>query len=399
MPKLRLIGLVLLTAGLVIAPGCVELTGQRISWFYDAAKDELQILIHYDGIHDSGDDRNGKGVEQVPAFVKGGSVLIVDWPFQLQMPEVRQKIRDEDAEPAHRDWARLITTIETRPVGYYREPNGRIGAAQLVTIPKAKEFVRKLNGLISTGILTEEVDLNDPLGHTQQRIHAAAKNGHQWIALEGHAIRIAIPVHPGEWAKAKAEFLNDTAEYVADALGDDGSDEERNNISAVILALSSAPVSYIDEGDRVEFVLGGPRKPSNVRLIIRGEYEPSLEKVVVDSVKIDLDKTRAETLLAKGAEPSAAPDALWSWGPPEDQVRALLAGTEHDDAKIRQAAVKRLESWSGRWNRDRGSPRAPTPMDDTKKYIEAWKQWYGQVTYCREADGEEQADEPEKEKE
>ena len=53
MRKFRLSVLVLLGATLLVASGCVELTGQRISWFYDAVQDRLQILIHYDGIHEA----------------------------------------------------------------------------------------------------------------------------------------------------------------------------------------------------------------------------------------------------------------------------------------------------------------------------------------------------------
>ena len=76
---------------LLFLPGCVQLTGQRITWWYDRAKDELQVLIHYDGIHDSGNDQNGKGTEQIPPFVREGNVMLLDWPFQLEMAAVRKK--------------------------------------------------------------------------------------------------------------------------------------------------------------------------------------------------------------------------------------------------------------------------------------------------------------------
>lgn len=73
--------LALLFIALLMVGSCVELTGQRISWFYDEAKDELLILIHYDGIHDSGSDKNGIGVEQVPKFVESGFPLtFIEFP-------------------------------------------------------------------------------------------------------------------------------------------------------------------------------------------------------------------------------------------------------------------------------------------------------------------------------
>ena len=45
--------MVLLGLGLAVVPSCVELASQRIFWFYDVAKDEIQILICYDGIHEA----------------------------------------------------------------------------------------------------------------------------------------------------------------------------------------------------------------------------------------------------------------------------------------------------------------------------------------------------------
>ncbi len=42
-------------------PGCVELTGQRISIHYDQEGDVLRILVHHDGIHEASNaDEEGK---------------------------------------------------------------------------------------------------------------------------------------------------------------------------------------------------------------------------------------------------------------------------------------------------------------------------------------------------
>ena len=50
MKTLRLTVPAALAAVLLLVPACVKLTGQRITWFYDAAADTLRLLIHYDGI-------------------------------------------------------------------------------------------------------------------------------------------------------------------------------------------------------------------------------------------------------------------------------------------------------------------------------------------------------------
>jgi hypothetical protein len=374
--------LVLLAAPLLLLPGCVELTGQRITWFYDTAKDELLILIHYDGIHNA-DTRGPNGTEQIPEFVKHGDVMILDWPFYTEMADLRAQARNENSNPRHREWARLIVSIETRPVGYYREPNGRVGAAQLLTIPKAKDFVRRFNGLINEEILAEmdpeTISRDDEMARTLRRMHAAAGKGHQWIALDGQAVRFAIPVHPGEWARLKAQTLDELAGEVAEALGPGKTPEERMNVAFALRALTSAPISYVDEGDRVTFVLGRQKTPSTFRLQIRNEYEPSLEEVVAETVKTNLDEELAAALLDETAEPSPPVSRILTWCPPEEQVRALVRAARRGGAVQKSAALERLSSWAVDWNRDRGVPAAPKHVDDRQKYLAAWESWYAQM--------------------
>ena len=69
----------LLAAGLLTVSACVELTGQRITWFHDVAADRLQFLIHYDGIHES-NGWNSSGKEEIPPFIANEEILehIVD---------------------------------------------------------------------------------------------------------------------------------------------------------------------------------------------------------------------------------------------------------------------------------------------------------------------------------
>lgn len=371
--------LVLLEIALLIVSGCVELTDQRISWFYDAPKDELRILIHYDGIHDSGDDEHGKGVEQVREFVKNGDVMFRDWTGHFKMADFREQLQDPNTKPLEKDLARLITSIKTEPVGYYREPDGRMGAAQLVTIPEAKAFIRKLNALYSRQILECEIKKDDIMARTQERVRAAAKDGHQWLTLDGHALRFTLPVHPDEWLRAKGKFLDERVKELTEALKADVEGEKMTAIKAGVQMLTSVPVSYIESADRVTFVLGRPKVPSTLRTKLQDEYEPNLENVVVETVKVDLDKALAEILLNDRAKPSALLSAVRSFGPPEEQVRALLAAAQNGNDKQKKAAIKRLGSWAEQWNRDHGVPKAPQKMDKLENYLAAWKEWYGQM--------------------
>ncbi len=385
MRKPRIAVLLPLFAVLLSAGGCVELEGQRVSWSYDEDKDELQILLHYDGVHDSGKEGQGysgyqPGADQIPPFVENGDIMLWDWPFHISMKEMREKVDDADADPMERKLAQLMTTIETQAVGYYREPNGEIGAAQLVTIPNAKQFIRGVNALINEGLTREGAAPDDNMPRTLKRIQAAAKEGHQWIRLDGHAIRVTVPVHPGEWQRAKREVLEELAEEVVRALGDDGGEEGRKNFAIGLALLSSAPLSYIDRGHRVEFIIGRTKTPNTLRVTVRDEYEPSLEKTLVKAVKTNLDDQLATALL-DNVQPSAAVAAVLAWGPPEERARALIAAAETDDAARKRAALKRLDQWAKQWNREGRLPEALAKPDEPDEALAAWRQWYQAVKW------------------
>lgn len=365
---------------LAAVSGCVELTGQRIAWFHDAAKDELTILLFYDGVHESSNKTQPGGAEQIPQFVAGGSVMLFDWYGHINMADERRKADDPNLPELERDWARLLTSIKTEPVGHYREPDGRVGAAQLITIPKVSEFLGKLNGLINREVVGDATPAAEgtPLARTQERIRAAAKQGHQWAALDGQAIRVTIPVHPGEWAREKAKGLNSLARHVADALADGADPQNRRELRFAIQALASLPVSYVDRGDSITIVVGTANCSGTLRARIRDEYEPSLEKVLVENVKTDLDAELAAAELHEGAKPPPGIAAIRNFGPPEEPVRALLCAASNGPEK-RTDALEKLRARAAAFNRDHGVPMAPEDDEDVEKYLAAWRDWYGRM--------------------
>jgi hypothetical protein len=356
-------------------PGCVQLTGQRITWSYDAVTDEIQVLLFYDGIHDSGDNQHGKGLEQVPTFVQDGDFMLLDWPFHFSRTQVRSEAENQAGRPLDRDWAKLGQSIRSEAIGYYREPGGRIGAVARVTIPAAKDFIRRANGLISRSILELTDDPRAPMPRTQTRIREAAKAGYDWIALDGQALRVMLPVEPAEWSRAKAEFLKDVAMQVAATFGGKGSEDDKRAILSAIRGLASAPVSYLDEGSRVQFVIGRHDTPTTVRVELRDKYEPSLEKAVEAAVRTDFDQAAAQSLLG-GANASSAVAAALKAGLPEASVGALIRHAKVGDDAQKAAVARRFATWAEQWNRDHGIPAAPKPNASQAKYLAAWERWY-----------------------
>jgi hypothetical protein len=368
-----IIGLLLLVT---TVPACVELTGQRLTWSYDPAKDEIVVLLHYDGIHDSGGDSSGKGVRQIPEFVAGGNVMLLDWIGHLDMAQLRARAEDPATKPLERDCAKLLTTFRAEAIGHYREPDGRIGALQRITVPRASDFVRKANELINRSILEQSGEGTNPV---DRRVRKAAETRHAWFRLDGNAIRVAVPVPPDQWAMLKAEALRQAGQWAAKMLDDKTDAKERRNFPAAVQALTAAPLSYLEDGDRVEIVLGRKKTPSTLRFSSRDEYEPSLEKVTAETVRLDLDRAIADALL----EPKAkAPDAvreLLAWGPPEDRARALVAAVQSGPAGRKEAAVKQLAALAQGWNQAGRLPEAPRQTSGNEKSLAEWKAWYAEM--------------------
>jgi len=163
----------LLACLLLSIPACVELTGQRITWHHDVAEDRLQILIHYDGIHE-GTGSRVEGAEQIPLFIANQEILIFDWPFHFKWDEI-----GDDGDPTG-EWRRLTKGIETAAIGYYREPSGQIGALQMVTIQGVSKFLAELNRLISTSLIAADEGWRELRGapKTEARLLEAAREGH-----------------------------------------------------------------------------------------------------------------------------------------------------------------------------------------------------------------------------
>ncbi len=368
----------------LLSPACVELCGQRVTIRYEEANDRFFLLIHYDGIHDSGSKRNGDGRKQIPEFVKHGDVLFWDWPMHIPFEEVR-KAADKKEFPAsaHAFAATVIRSVKTRILGRYRDAEGRVGAAQLVVISDFKEFLRKANAAISEALIAE-VTKSGPEPEwrfTLGRLLEAARRGNQWITVEGHSLKGSLPVHPAEWARGKAAFLTELLETAQKMVRLEETvpplaRKKKSELRHAVQVLSSATISFAESAGVVSWRIGDPSRPSTVRARIRDEYSPNLEDVIAKHVPNRLDEALASHLLGVSEANNPDLNAVLEWGPPEETVRALLGVVSGEDEAARHQALERLDSLGAAWNREQSVPEAPTSREDLKGYVADWKAWY-----------------------
>ena len=370
--------------GVVLAvSSCVELTGQRITLRYDASRDELHLLIHYDGIHENMENNDREGKQQIPQFLKDGDVMFFDWVGHVQMSEIRKVGENDTTPPAERALAAaLAKNVKAQPVGRYRDPEGKIGAAQLVVISSAKDVVAKANAAINERILQNQDPSSAPKEWrmTMARLLDGARQGRQWLSIEGHSLRFEVPVHPSEWTRIKFETIKklckDWAEY------DRKEDKKHEENLPFLIQLLTSTVSLQESPDGLVLRLGNPGRPTTFRFVIREHYEPSLEEVVAANVPSDLDASLRQGLLGPGEAQASPATAVREWGPPEEKVRALLGLLESKDPKdepLKKAALERLQAIGEAWNREEPFPEAPRFTGTVSTYVDLWKRWYRQM--------------------
>ncbi len=373
----------LLTVSILLLTGCLEIVGQRITIHHDAAKDELNILIQYEGIHDSGNDQFGNGAEQVANAVTHGHFMLFDWPFHIQPEQVKENVDNDAMPPALRSFLkRFGETVTVKTLGHHRDPQARIGGSQLVTIRQAKAFIKSANAALSAIYIEQNREAeNAPIEfvRTMPLVMAAAKNDHQWLALDGHALRFEMPIHPREWAALKAMGLKETFANIQrmTTLALPNREREEGNLMRVIQLLSASAITFSDVDGMLSIRLGNTKKTSTLRIDHGKPYLPNLEAAVTKASPGDFDEAMLKVMVGdKPAKDAELYAALATWGPPEDRVRGLMRAVRGNDPALAAKAAKALEDFAQKWNTDEGYPLAPRSMADTDEYLQAWAKWY-----------------------
>lgn len=379
----------LLLLALLALYGCVSLTGQRITWFHDALKDTFYILIQYDGIHE-GKGSNAMGKNQIPKFIADGDIMILDWFLHMERDEIdRSKASTDPVESAA---ARLVDRVDVEVLGRYREPDGRVGAAQIVTIKDFKAFLKEGNRLINAALtrldreaLVARAKKIGELWRTLDNILGAAQAGHTWVVAKGHSLQVTVPFHRDEWAETKGMVVLDLMREVAGEISKDA--KSKAVAENLIRSLAGVPFSLSESGGIVTLTVGDPKAPRTFHIQFRDEYNKKLEPVVTEHVKTDLDAELRELLFDRQAKASASLRRVKHWMPPEVEVAALLEATrarpdladaaKADATVARDRAIKQLHAFGRRWNEDQGHPEAPNAKGvDQTEYLKAWAKWY-----------------------
>lgn len=368
---------------LVLATACVELTGQRISWYHDLGSDELRFVIAYDGIHDNPDQSEGGGVfgtkdesgpGQIGKFIAGGDVMIVDWFGHLEPSRAKSAIENGSTPPKTKALLTQLLAVKVEAFASYRDSEGHVGALQRVVIPNVTKTLELFNQCLCERILGVESSDGSRMPATEAKIRKAAEKGFTFLALDGQALVVTLPYDRNEWQWSKRAYVRDMIEsLVATAEKDaEKKKEDFDDLHKLFAAAASLSIGYTEEADTVRFVIGDRDRPNTLRVGIHSEYETNLEPIVESELKRGLDGELVNRVLGgQGNESSNATlDDLLLFGPPE--ITALALARTADDAKSPLAgkAREKLAALAKTWNEKGRLPRAPTAIPEGGTYTQ-----------------------------
>ncbi len=264
--------------------GCLEFEAQTVRMEYDKDADRLVLHVVTHGIHWAGDDLD-KGRSRFDRFVASNSACLLAWPFVFDPTGL-----EDEEHPLARS---LLKSVQVRRLGFFLDDQGRLSGAQTIVITGASQLIAAVNEAISReaqSIPDAKPDKKDgPSAETVALIRAAARKGHRWARLRGHALELVAPVAESDFRRAKREFLKGLRE---------AKDDDHGLLSYLI---SENTVSVMRDGDMVHLIFGNPGRPTTFRSRTGDGSGDNLTAHVRGKYGLDLDAKLAPLLLAPPA--------------------------------------------------------------------------------------------------
>ncbi|MCZ6641682.1 MAG: hypothetical protein O7F71_08905, partial [Gammaproteobacteria bacterium] len=191
--------LVLWIIGLVTLQACVEFERQTIQYRHDTERDELRMLMIYDGIY-------GEKARDYPelrsVLLRPRTFIFSNWVFEYDRDEIVQQLEELKGEQdtkltlsLRRLFSLLLDNVRVDNGVFYLNNENKLAGYQQVTLSKVSELVAAFNQMVNTGLIHDELDPTDfPFASSQSAytIRRAAWAGHRWIELEQGELRIRL---------------------------------------------------------------------------------------------------------------------------------------------------------------------------------------------------------------
>lgn len=318
---------------LLLLCSCVDFDEQTVYFFYDKQKDELHLLVLYQGIHSNENVAESK--KDLTKFVTTDwEIAIHSWIGHITKEEIKETINDENTPVAAK---KLITffleNITVTNGKFFHDKDKRLCGYQIVTIKNTSKHIELLNKLISESV-PEQINKNEePFGELNNELNkksidlitTAARKNHQWIKLVGQSIQFSFPISDEDFVKTKTALLEVLKYYEEEGYKNIGDYFSRNEIA------------FTRDGKFVTLILGNKGVNRPIQVLVRPEeekYQDNLVEFAKEKFGISSELT----------EESVVDQFISSLVDPElvKKIEGLIRKLGDDDWKVREKATKEL---------------------------------------------------------
>jgi len=194
--------LLLAMVSILLLPGCVEWKHETIVFRYDPERDELRMLVVYDGIFGGGDADSdirqlGTVLARPRAFFFSNWIFEYDRDTWVKMA-MREVTGDESVEFGEAQDTLIECVLQGARVmngAFYLNHDGELAAWQRVTLTYASEVVAAANAYVNAAILSGDINASDLAisRGAQALVIDAATAGHAWVTLDANRFEVRIP--------------------------------------------------------------------------------------------------------------------------------------------------------------------------------------------------------------
>jgi hypothetical protein len=198
--------------------GCgLAVSEQKLVIAFQPEHDEAQVLLVYDGFCVSGNSKSDLETAQqelITMFKERSAFLLFHPLLLIDLSEPDNRPGDEDARQMRKLFRETFTVCDA-VIGLNREKN--LGGYQTIKIRKLKRFIVELNVQLSKSFLkssTGDLEFKKPTrepGEVEslRLIQKAAREGFQWVCIEGGRISFTLPSTPPFVEHLKHSFLEE----------------------------------------------------------------------------------------------------------------------------------------------------------------------------------------------
>jgi len=226
--------------GSLLLSSCIEFESQEIVYHHDQEKDEIRMILRYEGIF--GNMKGGQNMQKNPDdkatpeklnLLQIGQLASVlnekqafffsNWIFEYKRVSLKAILKDEPedktfGQPEKNLIEALLKNVEIENVGFYKDKDGRLCGAQTLKLSHASKVISLANRVLGRQLkarlqeMREEKNKKVPNSFTSETvdlIETTLQGEFPFIQVEGNLITLTMIMTDSDQQKISKSTLTD----------------------------------------------------------------------------------------------------------------------------------------------------------------------------------------------